>query len=114
MDTQPKPGAASAPATSSPAPAAVPAPTEQEIGSSDAPPASRPSDAAAPPAATTRTSDTVTGSFLTGQAFQDAINNMMEMGFEREQVVRCMRASYNNPERACEYLFSVSDLSCPC
>jgi UV excision repair protein RAD23 len=48
------------------------------------------------------------GSFLSGEALQSTIANMMEMGFPREQVLRALRASYNNPDRAVEYLMTVS------
>ncbi|KAI0339801.1 UV excision repair protein Rad23 [Trametopsis cervina] len=44
--------------------------------------------------------------FVTGSALQTSVQNMIEMGFEREQVMRALRASFNNPERAVEYLFS--------
>lgn len=45
---------------------------------------------------------------VTGDVLQQAIASMVEMGFEREQVQRALRASYNNPDRAVEYLMSVS------
>ncbi|KAG9067861.1 hypothetical protein KI688_011450 [Linnemannia hyalina] len=43
---------------------------------------------------------------LTGTHFETAIQNMMEMGFPREQCMNAMRASFNNPDRAVEYLMT--------
>ncbi|KAK4535373.1 hypothetical protein CDCA_CDCA04G1398 [Cyanidium caldarium] len=42
---------------------------------------------------------------VSGDAYRQSIEQMKEMGFEEEAVVRAMRAAYNNPERAIEYLF---------
>jgi len=47
-----------------------------------------------------------TASFLSGSALQSTIQNIMEMGFEREQVMKALKASYNNPDRAVEYLMT--------
>jgi UV excision repair protein RAD23 len=49
-----------------------------------------------------------TSSFLSGEQLQASINNMIEMGFPRDQVMQALRASYNNPDRAVEYLMTVS------
>ncbi|CAK5281502.1 unnamed protein product, partial [Mycena citricolor] len=80
-----------APAQPAPATAAAPAaPTTAETAAAPAPAAAFGTDS----------------SFLSGDALQSTIANMMEMGFTREEVTRAMRASYNNPDRAAEYLMT--------
>ena len=49
--------------------------------------------------------------FLSGDSLQGAINNIVDMGFPRDQVLRAMRASFNNADRAVEYLTTVSDFT---
>ncbi|KAH3697215.1 hypothetical protein DPMN_084705 [Dreissena polymorpha] len=43
---------------------------------------------------------------VTGQMYEDAVANIVAMGFARSEVQRAMRASFNNPDRAVEYLFN--------
>lgn len=42
---------------------------------------------------------------LSGREYERCVQNMKEMGFEEAMVHRAMRAAYNNPDRAVEYLF---------
>lgn len=115
MVTKPK----AAPAAPAPTPAAVPQTPAQPSSTPVAPNAPAPAPAAAAPspvepetpapagaAAAEQPSDH-SASFLGGSALETSINEMVSMGFPRDQVMRALRASFNNPHRAVEYLMTV-------
>ncbi|KND95114.1 UV excision repair protein rhp23 [Tolypocladium ophioglossoides CBS 100239] len=109
-----KPAPAAPPAESSAAPPATPA---QPVVSTPAVPAAPSQSSAHVAAPATPTPQRATGAstgggdaagLAMGAERAEAVANMEAMGFERSQIEAAMRAAFNNPDRAVEYLLNVS------
>ncbi|KAJ1970195.1 UV excision repair protein rad23 [Dispira parvispora] len=83
------------PAAAAPTVTATPLPATTESSESTTTPATATTGA-------TRNND----GLAIGAEYETVVQNMVEMGYERDQAIRAMRASFNNPERAVEYLLT--------
>uniref|UniRef100_A0A3B4TXX0 UV excision repair protein RAD23 n=1 Tax=Seriola dumerili TaxID=41447 RepID=A0A3B4TXX0_SERDU len=109
MVSKAKPAAATSPPVSE-----APKPPVQDSGStSTAVPATTPTPAPAPAPAPTPTPAAVPippeeakEEPMTGAEYEAMLTEIMSMGYERERVVAALRASFNNPHRAVEYLLT--------
>lgn len=98
---QPAPSSTPSPAPSTTAAASPP---EAQMDSKDATDSNAPSSNAP-----TATYDQAASNLIAGNNLEQTIQQIMDIGggsWDRDTVVRALRAAYNNPERAIDYLYS--------
>jgi len=84
--------------------AATEQPSSTAVSTSEAPAAS-PAQPPENPAAAQGSGDGA-NAFVMGNQLNEAVQNLVAMGFPEADVQRAMRAAFNNPERAAEYLIN--------
>uniref|UniRef100_A0A673ILQ5 UV excision repair protein RAD23 n=1 Tax=Sinocyclocheilus rhinocerous TaxID=307959 RepID=A0A673ILQ5_9TELE len=79
--------------------------TEEDKPASSAEPSSTPTSSSP----NANIFEEATSALVTGQSYENMVTEIMLMGYERDRVVAALRASFNNPDRAVEYLLTVRD-----
>ncbi|KAH6798308.1 Rad23 UV excision repair protein family [Perilla frutescens var. frutescens] len=94
------------PVTAAPSPAPTVAPLQSAPESSPAP---VPSPSPAPLVSSTDVYGVAASNLVAGNNLESTVQQILDMGggsWDRDTVVRALRAAFNNPERAVEYLYS--------
>ncbi|GFY84801.1 Rad23 UV excision repair protein family [Actinidia rufa] len=101
-----QPSSSLAPSTQPSTASQSPAPTARTLQTA-------PEPASAPTSSESDVYGQAASNLVAGSNLETTIQQLLDMGggsWDRDTVIRALRAAYNNPERAVEYLYSVSPL----